>query len=67
LSVERYVDRFVGPDVRVTEKIARRDHDIAEDGVVIDGSESIFRPLGIVRRFVTVSMERAEGRRSEVY
>ena len=56
LSVVRLrVDRLIGSDVRVAEKISRRDHDVAERGDVVNGSEVILRPLGVVRRFRAVS------------
>ena len=61
LRVVGDVDRFVRPDVRVTEKIAGRDYDVTERGDAFNGSEPILRSLGVVRRFVTVSMEIAEG------
>ena len=57
LSAVRYVDRFVGPDVRVAEEIGGRDHDVTEHGDVVNGSEPNLRSLGVVRRFVTVSGE----------
>lgn len=57
LSDVRCVCGFVGSDVRVAEKITRRHDDITERGDIIDCSEPILRPLGVVRRFVTVSTE----------
>lgn len=57
LNAVRDVDGFVGPDVRVAEEIARGNDDVTERGAVINRSEPIFRSLGVVRRFVTVSME----------
>lgn len=55
LSVERvHVNRLIGSDVRVAEKIAWRDHDVTEHGDIVNGPEAILRSLGVVRRFATV-------------
>jgi len=56
LSVVRLcINRLVGPDVRVAEKIAGGYHDVTESGKVVNGSETILRSLSVVRRFSTVS------------
>lgn len=63
LSVVRLgVNRLIGSDVRVAEKVAGRDDDVAERGYIVNGSEAILRSLGVVRRFGTVSDERQYGR-----
>lgn len=58
------IDRLIGSDVRVAEKIAGGDYDITERGDVVNGSEAILRSLGVVRRFGTVrNGGRGAGRR----
>ena len=56
------VDRFVGPYVCIAEKIAWRNNDVTECRDIINGPEAVFRPLGVVRRFVVVSGEGRRGR-----
>ena len=58
------VDRLVGSDVRVAEKITGGDYDITERGDVVNGSEAILRSLGVVRRFGTVRNGRRGGEES---
>lgn len=65
--VVRHVDRFVGPNIRITDKICRRDRDASELRDVINCSEPILRPLGVVGRFVMVSTEIEEGRKSDAH
>jgi len=55
LTVVLRVDRFIGSDVRVAEKIAGGDRDVTKCGDIINGSEAIFRPLGVICRFAAVS------------
>ena len=57
------VNRLIGSDVRVAEKIAGGDYDVTERGDVVNGSEAILRSLGVVRRFATVSNGERERRR----
>ena len=49
------IDGLVGSDIGVAEKVAMGDYDVTERGHVVNGSEAVLRPLGIVRRFGRVS------------
>lgn len=49
------IDGLVGSDVGVAEEVAKGDDDVTERGDVVNGSEAVLRPLGIVRRFGQVS------------
>lgn len=44
------VERSVGPDVRIAEKIAGGHRNVTERGDVVNCSKAILRPLGVVRR-----------------
>lgn len=50
------VDGPVGPDVRVADKIAGRNDDITERWDVVNGSKTVLRSLGVVRREVPFSV-----------
>lgn len=56
LGVMGCVDGPVGPDVRVAEKIAGRNDDITERWDVVNGSKTVLRSLGVVRREMPFSV-----------
>jgi hypothetical protein len=67
LSVVWHLDGFVGSNVRIAQKIAGRHDNVTERRDVVNGSKAVLRSLGVVRRFVTVSMERTERGEKDAY
>jgi len=65
-AVGLHVGRFVGSNVRVAKEITRRHVDVTEHGNVVNSSQAIFRPLGVVRRFATVNNGRQGGEQMRV-
>ena len=55
----------MGPDVLAAEKIGGGNDDITEHWDVVNGSKTVLRSLGVVCRFVAMSMERTDGRKGE--